>query len=165
MLLIGLGAGSGFAAEWRPPERFLNAVRFVESSNGRFVYGDEGRSLGDYQLSKAAWKDVNGLRRAHGGKVYEYRKFVFDRQVSRSYAADYLVILEGQLRRELRRRPNFGELYAAYNVGFSSFAQCQFKLSRVNDGTQRKCRQIQQFMERGAADDAPAEWRVAKQNR
>ena len=52
------------ATEWKPTDSFLRAVSFIESSNGRFTIGDNGNSLGEFQLSEAAWLDVSEWRKA-----------------------------------------------------------------------------------------------------
>lgn len=130
------------AKEWRPTDEFLHAVRAVESNNGQFKYGDGGCSLGDFQLSEAAWLDVNEWRRARGLKTYPYEKAVFNTFISRVYASNYLTILHTELSRKLKRPPTHSELYAAYNMGLGTFAQCEFKVSKVNPATREKCRQI-----------------------
>jgi hypothetical protein len=136
------------ASGWRPPDRFLHAVRHVESAGGRYTWGDDGRSLGDFQLSEAAWIDVSTWRKVRGLPVFEYRTHVWNPRISRIYAADYLSILHGELRKRLNRAPTAPEIYAAYNMGLTSFAQCEYKLARVNPVTARKCQQINDFMQR-----------------
>jgi hypothetical protein len=130
------------AKEWRPPEEFLQAVRTVESSNGQNKYGDHGDSLGDFQLSEAAWLDVNEWRKGRGLKTYHYDRSVFNDFINRVYAANYLTILHGELSRKLRRPPTHSELYAAYNMGLSTFAKCGYQVNRVNPATRAKCQQI-----------------------
>jgi hypothetical protein len=134
------------AASWRPTDRLLHAVRYVESSHGLLTWGDNGQSLGDFQLSEAAWLDVSAWRRAHALPTYSYDSCVWNRKVNRAYAADYLAILYGELERRLSRPPTPGEIYAAYNMGLSSFAQCQYRLANVNATTARKCRQINEML-------------------
>lgn len=128
LLLLCVVAASLHAETWRPSEGFLNAVRRAESANGRFTVGDDGRSLGDYQLSEAAWCDVNAWRNARSLPTFDYDKHVWSEPVSRTYAADYFKILHGQLRRRLQRAPSAAELYAAYNLGMSSFIRRHFRL-------------------------------------
>src|SRR5687768_16609968 len=130
------------ATEWRPSEDFLRAVKFVESSNGLFKVGDNGQSLGDFQLSEAAWLDVSEWRKARRLKTYEYDKAVFHSFINRVYASNYLTILHSELSRRLGRAPDHGELYAAYNMGMAMFADCKFSLSRVNPVTRAKAEQI-----------------------
>jgi hypothetical protein len=128
--------------EWQPTPDFLKAVRLVESSNGLNRVGDNGESLGDFQLSEAAWLDVNVWRRARGLKTYPYSSTVFHGYISRVYASNYLTILYTELDRKLKRPPTHAELYAAYNMGLASFAQCNFQLHRVNPVTRARCETI-----------------------
>ena len=134
------------ATEWQPSAEFLKAVRSVESSNGQFKIGDNGQSLGDFQLSEAAWLDVNEWRRLRSLKTYRYDEAVFNGFINRVYASNYLTILHAELSRKLRRPPNHAELYAAYNMGLAEFAECNYRLSRVNPMTRAKCRQITEFL-------------------
>ena len=56
--------------DWTPSDPLLDAIRQVESSGGKFVYGDEGRSLGDFQMGRLAWIDVNRWRKARNLKPF-----------------------------------------------------------------------------------------------
>jgi hypothetical protein len=134
------------AATWQPSDRFLHAVRFVESSHGIFTRGDNGQSLGDYQISEAAWMDVSSWRKAHALPAFEYARHVWDKRVSREYAANYFAILHTRLEKHLNRPPTAAELYAAYNMGMTSFGQCRYQLTHVNPMTARKCQQINALM-------------------
>lgn len=142
--LLSFGVYQG--NEWRPTDQFLKAVRQVESSDGQFVYGDGGESLGDFQLSEAAWLDVNAWRRARSLKTYRYDRSVMNQFINRVYASNYLSLLHSELNRRLGRPPNHAELYAAYNLGLGSFAQLDFNLRRVNAVTRARCRQIGDFL-------------------
>jgi hypothetical protein len=146
IITIFVSLTAGQAKEWKPCNDFLRAVRFVESSNGQFQIGDNGQSLGDFQLSEAAWLDVNHWRRARSLKTYQYDEAVFNGFINRVYASNYLTILQGELRRKLKREPTHAEIYAAYNMGLAMFAQCGFQLSRVNPVTREKCRQIDELL-------------------
>jgi hypothetical protein len=146
VVVVWMAAVAVHANTWRPCDRLLQAVRFVESSNGLLTWGDEGESLGDFQLSEAAWVDVNRWRKARSLPQYDYEPHVWNRKLNRAYAADYLTILHGELSKRLKRAPTPSELYAAYNMGLQSFAQCQYKLARVNPITAKKCEQIRVLM-------------------
>jgi hypothetical protein len=139
---LGLALGK----EWKPTSDFLRAVRAVESTHGQFKVGDNGQSLGDFQLSEAAWLDVNEWRKGRGLKTYHYEESVYNAFINRVYASNYLTILHGELRRKLNRPPTHAELYAAYNMGLASFAQVDFQLHRVNPVTREKCRQIGEML-------------------
>ena len=148
LVLAGLLACSAYATEWRPSDALLRAVKQVESNNGRRNYGDSGRSLGPFQLSEAAWADVSGWRRARGLKVYSYDQHVLHNFINQTYAADYLSMIHGELAKKLHREPTAGEMYAAYNMGLSNFADCHYRMAQVNPTTARKCQQINALMER-----------------
>jgi hypothetical protein len=141
-ILIGILTCQTFAAEWRPSDALLQAVREVESNNGRMLYGDSGRSLGAFQMSHAAWLDVSAWRRARGLKVYSYNGHALHSYINRTYAADYLSMIHSELTRKLRRAPTVGEIYAAYNMGLSNFAECDYRLAKVNPVTARKAEQV-----------------------
>jgi hypothetical protein len=147
--LIGAIGCQSFAAEWRPSDALLRAVREVESANGQFLYGDSGRSLGPFQISEAAWADVSGWRKTRGLKVYSYKAHVMHAYINRAYAADYLAMIHGELSKKLKRAPTTGEIYAAYNMGLTNFAECGYRLAKVNSVTARKCRQIHAMVEKG----------------
>ncbi|MEO7298071.1 MAG: transglycosylase SLT domain-containing protein [Verrucomicrobiota bacterium] len=141
-LLVCLGSFSLEAAPWRPDARLLNAVCQVESNSGKYTYGDNGRSLGHFQLQQGAWSDVTEWRKKRNLLTYDYRGNVFNPQISRSYAANYLTILHDGLLQEYRREPSAGELYAAYNLGMTSFRKCNFKLAQVNSTTEARCKLV-----------------------
>lgn len=152
-ILVGWVTWSSIAVNaasstWRPPDALLRAVRQVESSNGRNVYGDAGRSLGHFQLSEAAWIDVSAWRKTQRLKVYPYRSYVMHPYINQTYAADYLAMIHAELSRRYRRPPTAGEIYAAYNMGLSNFAECKYRLANVNPVTARKAREIHQLMEK-----------------
>jgi hypothetical protein len=147
LVLAGLLAWNSYATEWRPSNALLRAVRQVESSNGLRNYGDSGRSLGPYQLSEAAWVDISAWRKARGLKVYSYQGYVFHNFINQAYAADYMAMIHAELSQKLRREPTNAEIYAAYNMGLGNFAECNYKLSRVNPTTARKCKEINYLVE------------------
>jgi hypothetical protein len=153
VLLASLLAAEVSAANWCPSDTFLHAVRGVESAQGLLTWGDHGRSLGDFQLSQAAWLDVTAARKARGLPTYPYESGVWTGAVSRMYAADYLSILRRELKKRLNRAPSAAEIYAAYNMGLGSFAQCRYRLAKVNPLTARKCQQINSMLAAGRAFD------------
>src|SRR5689334_12809018 len=104
ILLIGFAslAVAAQGGEWKPSDEVLHALRAVESGNGAWKVGDNGASLGDFQLSEAAWLDVNSWRKAHKLKTYEYSEAVLHGFVSRVYASNYLSMLHAELTRKLK---------------------------------------------------------------
>jgi hypothetical protein len=143
LLFLALSTFRLHAENWTPPKGLLDAVRLVESADGRFLVGDDGQSLGPYQFTEAAWLDVSAWRKSRGLRTYSYKRHVWNAAISRAYASDYLKILHRQLERRLKRCPSWGEMYAAYNMGYAAFARCQFRLARVNPITAQRSRQVQ----------------------
>lgn len=137
------------AAAWRPSEQLLDAVCYIESGGGLFTWGDNGHSLGPYQMSRAAWLDVSRWRKGQGLPTFAYNDHVWIMKSSRTYAADYLAILHRALeqKQRLNRSPSAAEVYAAYNLGLSSFAKCRYQLASVNRRTAWKCEQIQTLVD------------------
>jgi hypothetical protein len=134
------------ADEWTASDEFLDVIRKIESADGQFTLGDHGNSRGDFQISAGAWLDVSAWRRVHNLITFDYETWVWDPAVSRSYAADYCRILRDHLAQKMKRQPTLGEVYAAYNMGFTAFARCQFRLEKVNTVTATKCRYIDSLL-------------------
>lgn len=135
-----------FGSGWVPEERLLDAVCQVESAGGRYLYGDDGVSLGHFQMQKAAWADVSAWRERHELPTYNYQSNVLNPKISRIYAAGYLTIIHDRLQRLYDREPSASELYAAYNMGMSNFRKCKYDLANVNKVTLGKCRRIEAML-------------------
>jgi len=134
--------------DWAPSTRFLDAVCLIESGGGRYVYGDDGRSLGHFQIQKAAWFDVSVWREKKKLPTYDYQKNVLNPEINRCYAADYLTMIGGRLQQKYKREPAPSEIYAAYNMGMNNFRKCNFDLANVNPVTARKCRLLESLLNR-----------------
>jgi hypothetical protein len=128
--------------EWSPSNLLLDVIRRIESADGLLTVGDQGRSLGPYQLSAGAWLDVTTWRIARGLPTFDYAGNVFSEKICRGYAADYLRILHMRLAKRLKRTPSSADVYAAYNMGLTAFARSQFELAKVNSVTAANCRRI-----------------------
>lgn len=118
-------------------EEFLDKVVMIESSGGKFLVGDQGKSLGAFQMSRAAWKDATAFRKRNGKMIYRYEDGVMEMEICRSYAASYLQLLEQRLKRLMGRQPTAGHVYAAYNWGLSNLKSARFDLRRVPKVTRR----------------------------
>ena len=143
VLLISCLGVTAHAHDWAPSQALLDGVRHIESADGRYIVGDHGQSLGEYQLSEAAWLDVSSWRKSRGWAVHPYEDHVWNPKVSRAYAAGYLRILHARLESTLKRCPTSAEIYAAYNMGFASFARCQYRLAQANSTTAKKSLELQ----------------------
>jgi hypothetical protein len=147
-LILILVATPLLAQEWAPSEQFLNLVRRIESADGLMLIGDHGNSRGAYQMSAGAWNDVSEWRRARNLRSYDYSTMIWNESISRDYASNYLQMLHDRLARSMARSPSCGEVYAAYNMGFTAFAHCRFSLAHVNSTTAGNCR----FIDHSIAD-------------
>lgn len=142
LLIYFCGTALVTANSWRPHDQLLDAVCQIESSGGKFVYGDGGRSLGPFQIQKGAWSDVVAWRKKQNLPTHTYRENVYNPQINRLYAGDYLTMIYDRLKSEYKREPSPAELYAAYNMGMTNFRKCNYDLRQVNKTTSAKCRQI-----------------------
>lgn len=122
---------------WLDPERMLGGIAMIESSGGKFLVGDGGKSLGVHQISREAWEDVNRARSKARLGSYDYDHHVFNPAINRAFARDYLMILQVRLAEALGKVPAVEQVYASFNMGFERFAQVGFNLSRVNPVTRR----------------------------
>ena len=99
-------------------DAFVRQVSLIESSHKATAVGDSGRSVGQYQLSRAAWKDAQASESRLAS--YSYDRFATDPEVSRMVAAAYLRTLERGLARNGINNPTPIQLYMAYNMGLGS---------------------------------------------
>lgn len=118
-------------------EELLDRIALIESSGGKYLVGDNGRSLGVYQMGKLAWKDATEYRKRHGLPVWSYHQGVMHPERSRAYAKCYLKVLEDRLHRLMGRPPTKAHIYSAYNWGLSNLKKVDFDLNRIPKTTQR----------------------------
>lgn len=121
--------------------KFLDRVREIESSGNALAVGDRGRSIGAYQISRAAWSDVNVYRQSIGLNALPYSA-AFHEPSARIFAAQYMIILKSRLAVALKRMPTNREIYAAYNTGFRRFKTHGFSLRHTPKTTQRALKKL-----------------------
>lgn len=121
--------------------KFLDRVREIESSGNALAVGDRGRSIGAYQISRAAWSDVNVYRQQIGLPMLPYSA-AFNEKSARIFAAQYMIILRSRLAVALKRAPTDREIYAAFNCGFRRFKSHGFLLQNTPKTTQRAIQKI-----------------------
>lgn len=85
-VVIALAAGSADGGQFVVERSFLDAIRFVESTDGRYL-GDQdgGRSHGPYQISMAYLKDAN----EYLGTDYTLRQVIEDDDVAVAVMVGY----------------------------------------------------------------------------
>lgn len=112
-------------------EAMVNAVIEVESG-GRNVSGDNGKAVGIGQVHEAACADVGIAHEA-----------AWLPSTGREATRRYLTQLQARLRCGMRREPTAAQLYAAYNVGPTRFAQRGYNIARCPRITRERAARVQ----------------------
>jgi hypothetical protein len=140
-LLLTLTAG--LLASEAVPEAFLQAVEQVESS-GRGALtpdGDGGLARGPLQWHSVAWKDCSAIRRKAGLAVYPYAD-ARNPARARDYARTWLTALKIRLADQIGRQPFPGEIWLAWNLGWTGFRRYGFQWAEVPAAKFEKARQV-----------------------
>ena len=140
-LLLTLTAG--LLASEAVPEAFLQAVEQVESS-GRGALtpdGDGGLARGPLQWHSVAWKDCSAIRRKAGLAVYPYAD-ARNPARARDYARTWLTALKIRLAEQIGRQPFPGEIWLAWNLGWTGFRRYGFQWAEVPAAKFEKARQV-----------------------
>jgi len=114
------------------PEQTLQAVEQVESS-GRGAAtprGDGGKALGCLQWHSVAWKDCSAIRRSAGLAVFPYADAANPAK-ARDYARTWLTVLKVRLAKQIGRQPYPGEIWLAWNLGWSGYERYGFSWAFV----------------------------------
>ena len=140
-LLLTLTAG--LLASEAVSEPVVQAVEMVESS-GRGALtpdGDGGKAKGPLQWHAVAWKDCSAIRRKAGLEVWPYSA-ASDPAKARDYARTWLTALKVRLAKQIGRPPLPGEIWLAWNLGWSGFSRYGFSLAFVPRAKFDKARQV-----------------------
>ena len=140
-LLLTLTAG--LLASEAVPDQTLQAVEQVESS-GRGAAtpdGDGGKAIGPLQWHAVAWKDCSAIRRKAGLEVWPYSD-ARNPARAREYAKTWLTVLKVRLAAQIGRQPFPGEIWLAWNLGWSGFSRYGFQWAEVPAGKFEKARQV-----------------------
>lgn len=121
--------------------RFLDAVKRVESGGNSRAVGDNGKSIGAYQIKSIAWREVNQVRVKNRLKTFPY-SYAKNESISRLYAAQFLLIQSNRLHKAYGRAPNQAELYSVYNCGFHSFKKRGLKISNAPSSTKKAVQKL-----------------------
>lgn len=125
------------------PEPVLQAVEQVESS-GRGAStpdGDNGLARGCLQWHAVAWKDCSALRLKAGLAVYPYADAAVPAK-ARDYARTWLTALKVRLAVQIGRQPFPGEIWLAWNLGWTGFSRYGFNWAHVPLKKFDKARQV-----------------------
>lgn len=113
-------------------EPLLDAVEQVESSGrgAKTPKGDGGKATGPFQWHLVAWKDCSAIRYKAGLEVYPYARAI-EPDIARDYARTWLTALKVRLAREIGRQPFPGEVWLAWNLGWTGFGKYGFSWAYV----------------------------------
>ena len=140
-LLLTLTAG--LLASEAIPDQTLQAVEQVESS-GRGAAtpdGDGGKAKGCLQWHLVAWRDCSAIRRNAGLAVWSYASAA-DPARARDYARTWLTVLKVRLAKQIGRTPLPGEIWLAWNLGWTGYSRYGFSLAYVPRAKFDKARQV-----------------------
>lgn len=115
---------------------FLSKVEAIESNGRANAIGDNGRSVGLFQFSRAAWADCSKIRQKQGLSVYPYSNAT-NAYIARLYAGTWFNYLESRLSLDLKRKPSDAHVFSAHNLGYSRFRDRGFNLQKVPQVTKR----------------------------
>lgn len=124
-------------------EPIVQAVEQVESS-GRGAAtprGDGGKAVGPLQWHSVAWRDCSAIRRKAGLPVYPYADAAIPAK-AREYARTWLTVLKVRLAERIGRQPFPGEIWLAWNLGWSGFEKYGFSWAFVPRVKFDKARQV-----------------------
>ena len=134
---------AGLLASEAVPEPVVQAVEQVESS-GRGALtpdGDGGKAVGPLQWHAVAWKDCSAIRRKAGLEVWPYSD-ARNPAKARDYARTWLTVLKVRLAAQIGRQPFPGEIWLAWNLGWSGFSRYGFQWAEVPSAKFDKARQV-----------------------
>lgn len=134
---------AGLLASEAVPEPIVQAVEQVESS-GRGAAtpdGDRGLAKGPLQWHSVAWKDCSALRLKAGLAVYPYAD-ARNPAKARDYARTWLTALKVRLAKQIGRQPFPGEIWLAWNLGWTGFEKYGFSWAHVPRAKFDKARQV-----------------------
>lgn len=125
--------------------KLLDAIAQVESSNRPNAVGDHGHARGAWQMHAAAWDDVSAYRMAHGRPIRPYSS-VRNAAIARSYARDYLIILQSRLARRGINPESAASVYLCWNLGFDGAEAIKFDVSKAPLVTQNAIIKLELLM-------------------
>lgn len=142
-MTLVLALSAALLASEAVSETVVQAVEQVESS-GRGAAtprGDGGKALGPLQWHSVAWRDCSAIRRKAGLAVYPYADAAVPAK-ARDYARTWLTVLKVRLAGEIGRQPFPGEIWLAWNLGWSGFRRYRFQWAEVPASKFAKARQV-----------------------
>ncbi len=127
-------------------QAFVPRLAAIESSGNPNAVGDNGKSLGLYQISKEAWRDATDYWRLNcpeymqelfDGLGNNYKKECMNPDSAKWVATYYLLYLAGRMERA-NRPVTMKSLYMAYNCGFSKADSFNFDMNHFAISDKRR---------------------------
>jgi hypothetical protein len=142
-MTLVLALSAALLASEAIPEPIVQAVEQVESSGlgAMTPDGDGGKAIGCLQWHSVAWADCSAIRRKAGLAVYPYSDAAVPAK-ARDYARTWLTVLKIRLAGEIGRQPFPGEIWLAWNLGWSGFQRYGFSWAHVSRVKFDKARQV-----------------------
>ena len=138
-----LALSAALLASEAVPEAVVQAVEQVESSNreAKTPDKDDSKAIGCLQWHSSAWKDCSAIRLKAGLAVYPYSDAKAPIR-AREYARTWLTVLKVRLATQLGRQPFPGEIWLAWNLGWTGFQRYGFSWAHVSRVKFDKARQV-----------------------
>tara|TARA_R110000868_G_scaffold407112_1_gene688223 strand:+ start:1295 stop:1768 length:474 start_codon:yes stop_codon:yes gene_type:complete len=142
-MTLVLALSAALLASEAVPEAVVHAVEQVESSGRgtKTPIGDGGKALGCLQWHSVAWSDCSAIRLNAGLAVYPYAAAAVPAK-AREYARTWLTVLKVRLAARIGRQPFPGEIWLAWNLGWTGFQRYGFSWAYVPRVKFDKARQV-----------------------
>lgn len=111
----------------------VHKVAIIESNINDDAVGDNGRSLGAFQISQEAWADAVAYHRVNAGPhdyflTSDWKRGAHDYTTAR-HAAELILKMHEDRMIKNRIKPTPFKLYMAYNMGYSGASQFGFNIN------------------------------------
>ncbi len=142
-MTLVLALSAALLASEAVSDPIVQAVEQVESSGrgAKTPDGDGGLAKGCLQWHSVAWKDCSAIRRKAGLKVYPYADAANPAK-ARDYARTWLTVLKVRLAVQIGRQPFPGEIWLAWNLGWTGFGRYGFQWASVPSAKFDKARKV-----------------------
>jgi len=118
----------------------VHKVGIIESNLNENAVGDDGRSLGAFQISEAAWADAVAYNRVTAGPYdpllsSNWKVYAYDYTTSH-HAAELILKMHEERMIRNKVKPTPMKLYMAYNMGYKQASDFRFN-ENVTSGKRR----------------------------
>jgi hypothetical protein len=116
-------------------EDLIHKVAIIESNVNPDAVGDNGDSLGAFQIGREAWADAVAYSRIHCGPhdyilPTDWKGYAKDYEMSHR-AATFILKMHEERMLKNRVKPTPFKLYMAYNMGYHGASQYGFDINQT----------------------------------